>query len=282
MTVAFVHGNPESAAIWTDLLEELRRVGVTDTVCLSPPGFGAPLPDEFSGDVAGYRDWLIAEIELLNVPVHLVGHDWGGGHVLNVAMTRPDLLQSWVSDAIALFEPDFVWHDLALRWQTEGTGEADVATEFGASHEEKTEQMISLGFARPIAERLASAQNADMGRALLGLYRSAAQPVMAELGRALTRAAARPGLVLLASDDPYAGSEAQRRRGAARAGARVEILDRAGHWWMAQDPARAADLLAGFWASIPDQPAAPTSPTPRAHPTFGEVRPPRSGETFGG
>jgi pimeloyl-ACP methyl ester carboxylesterase len=56
----------------------------------------------------------------------LVGHDWGGGHVANVAMTRPDLLRSWCSDVLGIFEPDYVWHDLAQVWQTPGAGEAAV------------------------------------------------------------------------------------------------------------------------------------------------------------
>ncbi|MHA6630392.1 alpha/beta fold hydrolase [Pseudonocardia sichuanensis] len=252
MTVVLVHGNPESAAIWTALVDELAKAGVTDTVRLSPPGFGAPLPDHFAADVTGYRDWLIAELELLGRPVHLVGHDWGGAHVLNVAMVRPDLLHSWASDAIGLYDPGYVWHDLAQRWQTDGTGEADVANLVGAPLERKTQQMISLGFDRPTAEHIAHAQNADMGRALLGLYRSARQPAMADLGRALPDAAARPGLALVASEDHYVGSVALRRRSAARARARVELLEGCGHWWMAEDPARGADALTRFWASIRD------------------------------
>ncbi|ONI87852.1 alpha/beta hydrolase [Actinosynnema sp. ALI-1.44] len=253
MTAVFVHGNPESAAIWTALLDELAKVGNTDTVCLSPPGFGAPLPDHFAIDVTGYRDWLIAELERFNGPVHLVGHDWGGGHVVNVAMTRPDLLRSWASDAIGIFDPHYVWHDLAQRWQADGVGEADVAAQFGAPHEEKTEQMVSLGFERSVAEHVAHAQNPDMGRALLGLYRTARQPAMAEFGRALPDAAARPGLALVASEDHYVGSVAQRRRAAARARARVEVLEGCGHWWMAEAPAEAADVLTRFWASAPDR-----------------------------
>ena len=37
---------------------------------------------------------------------------------------RPELVRSWVSDALSLFEPDYVWHDLAQLWQTPGDGEA--------------------------------------------------------------------------------------------------------------------------------------------------------------
>jgi pimeloyl-ACP methyl ester carboxylesterase len=89
-----------------------------------------------------------------------------------------------------------------------------------------------------------------MGRAILTLYRSAAQPAMAAAGRALEVASARPGLALLATEDPYIGSAETRRRAADRAGARTEVLDGLGHWWMVQDPARGAQALARFWASL--------------------------------
>jgi len=39
-------------------------------------------------------------------------------------------------------------------------------------------------------------------------------------------------------------------RAAARAGARTVPLDGLGHWWMLQDPARAAAVLREFWASL--------------------------------
>jgi pimeloyl-ACP methyl ester carboxylesterase len=76
MTVVFVHGNPETDAVWQPLIGELRR---DDVVCLSPPGFGAPVPDGFGATYLEYRDWLVGELERFDDPVDLVGHDWGGG-----------------------------------------------------------------------------------------------------------------------------------------------------------------------------------------------------------
>src|SRR3954451_24058486 len=122
MTAVFVHGNPETTAVWGPLLSELGR---SDVVCLSPPGFGAPLPAGFGATVAEYRAWLVDELVSLGAaddPVDLVGHDWGGGHVLGVAMTRPDLLRSWCTDIAGCLAPDYVWHDMAQVWQTPGAG----------------------------------------------------------------------------------------------------------------------------------------------------------------
>jgi hypothetical protein len=43
--------------------------------------------------------------------------------VVNVAMTRPDLILSWVCDVIGLFDQDYRWHDLGQVWATPGAGE---------------------------------------------------------------------------------------------------------------------------------------------------------------
>src|SRR3954454_2959219 len=83
MTVVLVHGNPETDAIWGPLVGALGR---DDVVRLSPPGFGAPLPADFPMTYLAYRDWLERELERFDTPVDLVGHDWGGGHVINLVM----------------------------------------------------------------------------------------------------------------------------------------------------------------------------------------------------
>jgi pimeloyl-ACP methyl ester carboxylesterase len=247
VTIVLVHGNPETDALWGPLVDALER---KDVVRLSPPGFGAPLDDGFAANYLAYRDWLEEELEGIDGPVDLVGHDWGGGHVMNVVMHRPELVRSWASDAVGLFDADYVWHDLAQVWQTSGDGEQLVETMLGGTVENRAEQMTALGIPLDIATSIAAAQGPEMGRAILALYRSARQPVMAEAGRALEKAAARPGLSLLATDDPYIGPAEHRRRAADRAGAHTAVLDQLGHWWMVQDPARGAAALTAFWATL--------------------------------
>jgi pimeloyl-ACP methyl ester carboxylesterase len=247
MTVVLVHGNPETDAIWGPLID---AVGREDVVCLSPPGFGAPLPDDFPATCLAYRDWLEDELEAIDEPVDLVGHDWAGAHVMNLVMHRPEMVRSWASDAVGLFDPDYVWHDLAQVWQTPGDGEQLVNTMMDGTIEDRADQMADLGIPADIATSIAAAQGPEMGRAILLLYRSARQPAMAEAGRALEKAAARPGLSLLATEDTYMGSDALRRRSAARAGARTVVLDGLGHWWMVQDPTRGAAALTRFWETV--------------------------------
>ena len=166
-------------------------------------------------------------------------------------MHRTELVRSWASDSVGLFDPDYIWHDLAQVWQTPGDGEQSVDTMIGGTVNDRAEQMAALGIPMEVATAIAAEQGPEMGRAILLLYRSAAQPAMAEAGRALENAAARPGLSLLATDDPYIGSDELRRRAADRAGARTEVLDHLGHWWMVQDPARgAASLTTRFWEAL--------------------------------
>jgi pimeloyl-ACP methyl ester carboxylesterase len=76
----FVHGNPETAAVRDPLLAGLVRAGASrdGLVCLSPPGFGAPLPDGFGATHGEYRDWLAGELEAFGEPADLAGHDVGG------------------------------------------------------------------------------------------------------------------------------------------------------------------------------------------------------------
>jgi pimeloyl-ACP methyl ester carboxylesterase len=247
MTVVLVHGNPETDAIWGPLIDALGR---DDVVRLSPPGFGAPLPDDFGATYLDYRDWLENELASFNDPVDLVGHDWGGGHVVNVVMHRPELVRTWASDVVGLFDPDYVWHDLAQVWQTPDEGEKLVDELLGGTVQDRAERMATFGIPLDIATTIAPAQGPAMGRAILSLYRSANQPAMAEVGRALENAAVRPGLSLLATEDPYIGSDVTRRRAAHRAGARTEVLEGLGHWWMLQDPARGADALTRFWETL--------------------------------
>jgi pimeloyl-ACP methyl ester carboxylesterase len=106
MPAIFVHGNPETAAVWEPLLAELEQ-SRSDLFCLSPPGFGAPLPAGFGATHGEYRDWLAGELAAFGEPVDLVGHDVGGGHVVNVVLSRPDLVRSWVSDVLGIYDPEY-------------------------------------------------------------------------------------------------------------------------------------------------------------------------------
>ncbi len=246
MTLAFVHGNPETAAIWGQLLVAMHR---DDTVTLSPPGFGAPLPYGFDTTSDSYVHWLVGELEKLDKPVDLVGHDWGGGHVMRTVIARPDLVNRWCIDIAGCFDPEYVWHDMAQLWQKEGEGEAVIAMMSDGPIETRTEGFVALGMTPEAALSCAeAAATPEMGRAILGLYRSAIQPRMTEFGNQMLPAmSVGRSLVLIAQEDTYTGGELMARRTAERWGSEVAVLEGLGHWWMMQDPARSASALNAFF-----------------------------------
>ncbi len=249
MPKVFVHGNPECAAVWDLLVDALAERGVDDVIRLSPPGFGAPRPDGFDATMDGYRDWLIGELEAIDGPIDLIGHDWGAGHVGGVAAHRPDLIRSFTVDVAGLFHPDYVWHDMAQAWQTPEVGEEVIGGLVGAPRDQRVAMYESFGMAGSIAEAHADAADAVMGECILSLYRSAIQPAMAELGTRLSAAEPRPSLIIIAENDGYvAGSMAEEV--AADLGSELVRLADQAHWWMVTAPEPAADAMVAFWASL--------------------------------
>ncbi len=250
MTIAFVHGNPETDAVWSALVGELANRGVDGMVLLSPPGFGAPVPDGWGATSTEYRDWLVAEVEALAAtaggPVDLVGHDWGAGHVFGVLDVRPDLVRSWACDCVGLLHPDYVWHDNAQIWQTPEAGEQAMAMRAAMPRDDRVAMMTGLGMDQQAAESSVDAPD-GMADCVLPLYRSAIQPALAELGARLAAADLPPGLTLDATADPFVGFGAET---APVLGARLATMEGAGHWWMCERPAEAADHLVAFWASL--------------------------------
>ncbi len=249
MTKVFVHGNPETAAIWGQLVSSLAEGGVDDIVLLSPPGFGAPTPDGWDALPSSYVDWLAGELRSIGGPIDLVGHDWGAGHVFGLLAEHPGSVRSWAADCAGLLHPEYVWHDMAQTWQTDGAGEEAVGAMLGISEEDRTAAYQGLGLSTEAAASMAAAFDEEMGRCVLALYRAAVQPTLAELGQRVTAMDLPPGLVIDATGDPYVSTEF----GAAMVeplGAGRLKLEGNGHWWMAEDPDAAATGLIAFWNGV--------------------------------
>src|SRR5207249_9677998 len=121
-----------------------------------------------------YVAWLADELERLGSsgPVDVVGHDWGGGFVVRLVSTRPELVRSWVSDAAGLGDITFEWHEFAKIWQTPETGEAFFAQQLALSREERAGVFEQFGVPR---ERAVAMDGLDetMAASILALYRSA-------------------------------------------------------------------------------------------------------------
>jgi pimeloyl-ACP methyl ester carboxylesterase len=250
-TVVLVHGNPETDAIWGPLIAELAERGRTDVIALSPPGFGAPVPDGFDPTMDAYAEWLVGELETIRATgteIDLLGHDWGAGHVYGALARRPDLVRTWTGDIAGVLHADYVWHDMAQAWQTPDIGEQVIAGMTTSSNDDKVALFVGLGLPDDIAASLAAGLDAEMGRCVLRLYRTGAQPAVGQLGDRLAAMELPPGLVVDAEHDAYINSE-QSNEIAQRLGAEVLRLDGRSHWWMVADIDPVADALIAFWSS---------------------------------
>src|SRR5438105_3699727 len=106
MPLVLVHGVPETDVIWDELKHHL---GGQDVVTLSPPGFGAPVADGFGATSDAYVAWLATQLGGIDGPIDLVGHDWGGGHVIRLVNAHPELVRSWAIDMAGALDPEYVW-----------------------------------------------------------------------------------------------------------------------------------------------------------------------------
>ena len=240
MTAVFVHGNPETAAIWGPLFDALGR---DDVIALSPPGFGAPVPGGFGATADDYGHWLADELVAIGEPVDLVGHDWGGGHVVRIAMDHPDLIRSWTTDIMGAFDEDYVWHDMAQMWQTPEVGEQIMEAMNGEMFVDALAPMVG----HDVAVEMESHITDEMKSCILALYRSAVN--VGEEWADPIDTITTPGLVLWGADDPYVTPEFGERL-AERTGARLVMFDDSGHWWPVTKPVEVAQQLTTLWSGV--------------------------------
>jgi pimeloyl-ACP methyl ester carboxylesterase len=242
--IVFLHGVPETAAIW----DQVRALVDRDTIALALPGFGNPRPDGFGATKDEYVDWLLGELDRIEGPIDLVGHDWGAGFTYRVATAHGDRLRSWVADVGNIVHPDYEWHDFAKLWQTPGEGEAFFETQDAQAPADRAGGYEMLGVPAEAALQMATAADLTMGRCILDLYRSAVPNPHHTWGPYTPTSA--PGLVLHPSDDPFS-DEVLAGEVATLLGARFARLEGAGHFWPYQAPEAAASVLEAFWDELP-------------------------------
>ncbi|MBA3303400.1 MAG: alpha/beta hydrolase [Acidimicrobiia bacterium] len=241
--IVFVHGVPETAAIW----DKVRGAVEGESVALSMPGFGCPRPEGFGATKDDYVRWLLGELERIEGPIDLVGHDWGAGLTYRVATAHGERLHSWAADIANVAHPAYEWHDFAKIWQTPGEGEAFVESQNTLAPEDRAQLFVGMGVPPDDARAMATASDATMGSCILDLYRSATPNPHHHWGPWSPTVA--PGLVLHPTDDPF-GDEKLSVEVARSLGAPVERLEGAGHFWPYQAPEKAAATLGSFWASL--------------------------------
>jgi pimeloyl-ACP methyl ester carboxylesterase len=244
MAKLFIHGVPDSPAIWRPLL---RCLDSSDAETPSLPGFDAAPPAGFGATKDEYAAWLEAEAERAHAaggPVDIVGHDWGALLTLRVVSLRPELFRTWaVSNAV--IDPDYRGHLMARCWNTPVVGELLMAGTRAWSLERALRGGgIPADVARDEAECW---RRGTMQPCILRLYRSAdglrfAGPWVDDLENLPPR-----GLLMQGCDDPYVHISVARRF-SERRGVPLHEIEGAGHWAIAERPAEVARLLTRHWA----------------------------------
>lgn len=244
----FLHGVPDSPAIWRPLLAALA-LGDTPVAVPALPGFTGPLPAGFSATKETYADWAIAQAEALfavHGPIDIVGHDWGALIAQRAAMLRPDLFRSWaVSNAV--IDPDYRGHRIARIWNTPILGEIFMALSKPAA---LAKGLVEQGMPADIAEEEAAQwANKDKRRAILKLYRSAKglsfeHDWARDIGKLPDR-----GALIWGEGDPYVELSVAQRF-AKRTATPLTVIEGAGHWAIAERPDDVAAALHGFWNGL--------------------------------
>ncbi|MGB3625080.1 MAG: alpha/beta hydrolase [Henriciella sp.] len=236
----FVHGVPDTPAMWDPLVKELgEAAGEYSAPAL--PGFVGPPPAGFACTKEAYADWLIGEMEKAGTPVDLVGHDWGALLVVRAAALRPELVRSWAV-ANALPDKDYEWHRTARIWQTPLLGEAFMAM---TSQARLAGALAEAGLPATLARKEASHWTPHMRKAILKLYRSA-KNISCEWTHGLDQLPER-GLIFWGDDDPYVPVETAERF-SSRTGIPLHRNGNTGHWSIVECARELAELLQALWA----------------------------------
>jgi pimeloyl-ACP methyl ester carboxylesterase len=239
MTVALVHGFPETSLVWRPLQECLDR----ESVALTLPGLGVARRSDFAGTKDAYADALADALMALEQPVDVVGHDVGALLTLRLVSAFDLPLRSWAVDVADIFHPSSRWHDRVHKLQTPGVGEELIRTE----RADTEAHLVASGVPEDLAAEMASAHDETMSQSILDFYRSAEPNVAADWWVGIRPTAAR-GLVLLLPDPPEV--EQMSLEVARRFGAATARLDGLNHAWMAEAPDRVASVLNEFWSTL--------------------------------
>jgi pimeloyl-ACP methyl ester carboxylesterase len=93
--VLLLHGFPERAASWSAVMDQLNEAGFR-TIAPDQRGYSPGARPKRRRDyrVGALVDDVVALIDEIGAPVHVVGHDWGAMIAWVTAGRRPDLVSS--------------------------------------------------------------------------------------------------------------------------------------------------------------------------------------------
>jgi pimeloyl-ACP methyl ester carboxylesterase len=243
--IVYLHGVPESGDMWRSFVA--RTGGDTPDM----PGFGRS-EKPASGDYTfrGLARWFSEYTKGLE-SFSLVVHDWGAVGLLT-AMERPEAIERLVIMDAVPFLPGYRWHPVARIWRRPLAGELFMGLSskwaFRMLATRQSETQVPEAVLEEAIDGIWKHFDHGTQRAILRLYRSAPENVLAEAGRDLNKITA-PTLVVWGEKDPYLDPKFARGYADAVSGpAEVDLVADAGHWPWYEKPEvvdRVASFLAG-------------------------------------
>ncbi len=247
--VLFIHGAPDSSAMWSSVIEQLP----TGYRYLAPdlPGFGkSTVAKAFDWSIVNRGHWVADLLDSMGIsePVILIGHDDGGGFVAPFAVQHPDQVRKLVLQN-TLFHADYRWHSLAKVMRTPLIGEFanywlpfPITLPFLVSNMKSNSPGLSTTYIAALQKTLTR----ETGRAMLKLYRASDPSEFKGWEEKLNALiATKPTLVLWGAHDHYIPLWVAKRW--EKCGAKLVMFPDGGHWLAIEKPLEYAQQLAAFF-----------------------------------
>ena len=243
----FLHGAPDSAEMWSGVIEELKDN--YHCYALDLPGFGrSTTPDNFTPsleNIARFLDQVIEEAAI-PTPLSLVVADFGATYGLSWAVEHPQKVQRLAIVGGSNFSSSYHWHGLARILRTPLLGEAAIAMVTLPLQEKTMRQNAPLVSPEYVRQAYAlSLAKRETRQMMLKLYRSInPHDFVGREDRLHQLTAHVPTLVLWGDKDPFIAPEYAEQFGSAQ----VEHFPQNGHWLALESPNVVAGRLTTFFA----------------------------------
>ena len=245
--ILFLHGAPDSAEMWSSVIEHLKD----QHRCFAPdlPGFGrSPAPADFTCSLENMARFLNEFIEeaAIPTPLNLVVANFGATYGLSWAETYPQKVGRLAIVGGSNFSSRYRWHGAARLLRIPLLGEVAMATVTLSSQEKMMRQSAPLVNPEYVRESYAlSLAKPETRRMMLKLYRSVnPKDFVGREDRLHNLTAHAPTLVLWGDKDPFIAPEYADQFGSAH----VEHFPQNGHWLALESPRIVAQRLATFFA----------------------------------
>jgi pimeloyl-ACP methyl ester carboxylesterase len=240
--ILFLHGAPDSSAMWNGLIGQLSDN--YHCIALDLPGFGQSVaPANFDYSLENRARWVEGVVNALGItePVSLVMHDFGGHFGLAWAIRHPNRVRRLVISNTNFFS-DYKWHSGAQFLRTPLLGE------FGmwATNYQSLSQMLRSGSPTLTEDHIRETYarfTPSVRRAMLKLYRASDSKNFIGWEDELLKLTKQiPTLVVWGDLDPFAAATIAERFGAQT----VHHFANYGHWVPVEGAAAVAEEMTKF------------------------------------